>query len=372
MQIQQSKTAATNHVTELDIERIALWAGFYCSMFGLMVGLIIFAGNRPALAGGVSVGAVASTTGAVSAGVASGYAYYRLLISREPWLGQLPTWRQLVTLAGLILVHAASTVMVLLVVFSLMQQAFFGLHVDVLAGAIIVSVATGISAYLCLVATARTNSETLSMVLGIFMAAGVLISMLLAEDRGWWQSMFSALGTADAGLGSFWTFNTTLVISGLVLAAFTEFLTRDLFALARGYRCRPGLQMYRWAKYLRPRPRIVRWCLLAVSLGLTGIGLIPVNVAPEVHSVFVQIASVGMILLLAGSGVLLPGYPAVFHLMSLAALGGVWVAFLLWSEWSYYNLTGFELAVVAILFSWISVFIRTTSALRSDRDSSRA
>ncbi|MCZ4148255.1 hypothetical protein BZG21_27685, partial [Escherichia coli] len=40
-------------------------------------------------------------------------------------------------------------------------------------------------------------------------------------------------------------------------------------------------------------------------------------------------------------------------------------------KWSYYNLTGFELSVVAIMFSWISVFIRTTSAMTQDRSEPR-
>ncbi|PCC28691.1 hypothetical protein CIK76_10770 [Glutamicibacter sp. BW80] len=257
--------------------------------------------------------------------------------------------------------------MILMVAFHLMQQAFFGLRVDMLAGSLLVSGATGVSAYLCLVATARTNAETLSVVLGIFMASGVVISMLLAEDRGWWQSMFSSLGTYDAGIGSFWTFNTTLVVSGLVLMAFTEFMTRDLAKLSRTYRCRPSLEKYRIAKHLRPRPGVVRWCLLAVALGVILIGVVPVNVAPEVHAAFVRLAAAGMMLLLTGTTVLLPGYPVVFHLMSLTALGALWLAFLLWQEWNYYNLTGFELAVVAILFTWISVFIRTTSALIHDK-----
>jgi len=353
--------------TELEIERQALWAGFFCSILGLVVGFILFVGNRPGLSGGLSVGAVAATTGGICAALVSVIAFRRLLISREPWLRRIPKWRQIVTMLGLLMVHAASTIMILMVAFHLMQQAFFGLHVDVVAGALLVSGATGLSAYLCLVATARTNAQTLSVILGIFMASGVVISMLLAEDRGWWQSMFSSLGTYDAGIGSFWTFNTTLVISGLVLAAFTEFITRDLARLARTYRCRPGFEKYRISKFVRPRPSIVRWCLLAVALGVILIGVVPVNVAPEVHGAFVQLAAVGLVVLLISTVVLLPGYPVVFHLMSLTALGALWLAFLLWQEWNYYNLTGFELAVVAIIFTWISVFIRTTSALIHDK-----
>ncbi|HCJ53761.1 MULTISPECIES: hypothetical protein [Glutamicibacter] len=357
----------SKRVTELDIERRALWAGLFCSLFGLIVGFIVFAGTRPAIFGSLSVGAVSAVTGAVSAGTSSAYAFRTMLRAREPWLKRIPKWRQVMVALGLVLVHVASTVMILLVVFHLFQQAFYGLHLDVLAGSLAVAAATGIAAYLSLEATARINAETLSVVLGIFMAAGVLISMLLAEDQGWWKSMFSSLGTTQAGMGSFWTFNLTLVISGLVLAAFAEFLTRDLVRLSQTYRCRPSLERYKLARMVRPRPRIVRWCLLLVAVAIIGIGMVPYNLSIEGHSAFVQLASISMIILLLGTVVLLPGYPAVFHLLSYTAVGAIWVAFLLWTEWSYYNLTGFELSVVAILFSWISVFIRTTSAMTQDR-----
>ena len=366
MPYQYPDATASRRITELDIERRALWAGLICSIFGLAAGLIFFAGERPALFGRWSVGLVSAICGATAAASSSAYAFRFILRHREPWLRRIPAWRQLITAIGLILVHAASSVMIILVLFHLFQQAFLGLRLDVLAGGLAVSAVTGLTAYLCLVATARTSAETLSVVLGIFMAAGVLISMLLAEDQGWWRSMFSFLGTSQAGHGSFWTFNLTLIISGLVLAAFTEFLTRDLVLLSRTYRCRPALRRYRLARRVRPRPRIVRWCLVVVATAIVGIGMVPVNVSTQVHSGFVQMASVAMIILLAGTAVLLPGYPAVFHMMSMAAVAAVWAAFILWHDWSYYNLTGFELSVVAIMFSWISVFIRTTAAMTRD------
>lgn len=363
---QNSHAIYSVRISELAIERRALWAGLICSIFGLSAGLIFFAGERPELFGRWSVGWVAALCGGTAAAAMSAYAFRYILRYREPWLRMIPVWRQLLTALGLIVVHAASSVMIILVIFHLFQEAFVGLHLDVLAGSLAVSAVSGLVAYLCSVATARTSAETLSVVLGIFMAAGVLISMLLVEEQGWWRSMFSYLGTTHAGRGSFWTFNLTLIISGLVLAAFTEFLTRDLVLLSKTYRCRPALRRYKLARKLRPRPRVVRWCLVVVSVGIIGIGLVPVDVSKEVHSGFVQLASVAMIILLAGTAVLLPGYPAVFHLMSLAALGAVWLAFILWHNWTYYNLTGFELSVVAIMFSWISVFIRTTAAMTHD------
>jgi len=91
-------------------------------------------------------------------------------------------------------------------------------------------------------------------------------------------------------------------------------------------------------------------------------GLVPVNTLGNLHASGVWVATGALLILLAGSVFLFPGFPAVFHLLSLAALGGIVLCMLLWLEWDYYNLTGFELAAVAVLFGWISAFIRTTSA----------
>ena len=356
--MQYLEVTPARRVTELDIERHGLWAGLFCSVLGLAAGLLVFAGQRPAVFGGVSAGLVAAICAAVSAAVCTVHAFRSMLLAREPWLKRIPAWRRWAAGTGLLLVHAASVALAVLVVALLLQRAFFGLQLDLLSASLAVAAASGISAYLCLVSIARTTSESLSVVLGLFMASGVLVSMLLAEDPWWWRSMFSALGTRQAGAGSAWIFNSTLVISGLVLAALVEFLTRDLARIALRYQSRS-----RWRK---PRPAFVRWCLLLVAAGIIGVGVFPVSLAELLHSSCVRLAAVAMIVLLAATVLVLPGFPLVFHLMSYAAIGAFWAGFELWNSWGYYNLTGFELAAVAVIFSWIAAFIRTTAAMQRD------
>ncbi|MHC6177918.1 hypothetical protein [Glutamicibacter sp. X7] len=352
-----------SQVSKLDIERHALWAGAAGSVLGLIVALIVFAGRRPPLAGGLSVGSVSALTAGAAVVAASVWGFRQLLVVREPWLADIPPWRKALTMTGLVLVHSGGIVMALSTLFYLAQQAFFGLDVDALAGSLFVAAATGIGCYIALGSTARTDAASLAGVLGVFMVAGVSISMLLAEELGWWRVMFSALGTSRAGAGSFWTFNTTLVVSGLVLASLTEFLTRDLARLGAIYRQRVLARPRRWGKVFRPRPWFVRWCLLLVAAAVVFIGLVPVAPAESLHSAFVRIAAAGMMVLFAGSLLLFPGFPAAFHLFSVASLIAVVLANLLWTRWHYYNLTGFELVAVAICFGWLSVFIRTTAAM---------
>lgn len=347
---------------ELEIERHALWTGLICSLLGVGVGLLLFSGRQPALYGGLSVGTVAAVAGGVAAAGSSVWGYKHLLVRREPWLGRLPVWRWLLISFSLLLVHAAIAVMGLSVFFHLMQRSFLGLYVDLYAGSALVGLAAGVSAYIAMEATARTTAQTLSVVLGGFMVSGVMLSMLLAEDPVWWQTMFSTLGTFDSGVLSFWSFNTTLLVTGLLLATFSEFMVRDLVQLARAHARRAKARGQKLSRIFRPRPRVVRGCLLIVAGGVMLAALVPVNTLGDLHASGVWLAAGALIVLLGGSVFLFPGFPAVFHLLSFAALGGMWLSMMLWLEWGYFNLTGFELAAVAILFGWISAFIRTTAA----------
>ena len=348
---------------ELDIERQALWAGLICSLLGTAVGLLLFAGGRPTLYGGLSVGALGAISGGIAAAGSSVWGFRHLLVQRERWLCELPRWRELNAMFALLLVHAAIAVMALNVFFYLIQRSFFGLTVDMFAGSVMVGLGTGLSAYISLEATARTSSHTLSVVLGGFMVSGVMLSMLVAENPIWWKTMFSTLGTFDSGVRSFWAFNTTLFVTGLVLATFSEFLLRDLSRLAQAYDRRARVRGQRLSRVFRPRPKVVRWCLLIVAGGVMLAAVVPVNTLGDLHASGVWAASAALVVLLAGSIFLFPGFPAIFHLLSLAALGGLVLSMMLWARWDYFNLTGFELAAVAVLFGWISAFIRTTAAL---------
>lgn len=337
--------------------------GLACTLLGLGVGLLLFSGQRPTLYGGLSVGSVAAVAGGVAAAGGSAWGYKFLLLRREPWLLSLQVWRWSLVLFSLILVNAAIAVMGLGVIFHLMQQSFLGLRLEPIAASVLTGMAAGVSAYVALETTARTTARMLSVVLGGFMVSGTMISMLVAEDPVWWHTMFSALGTLDSGVLSFWTFNTTLFTSGLVLATFSEFLLRDLVRLARAHDRRARVRGRRPSRVFRPRPKVVQGCLLVVAGGIMLAALVPVNTLGDLHASGVWLSAGALVVMLGGSVFLFPGFPAVFHLLSLATLGGMWLAMLLWLEWEYFNLTGFELVAVAILFGWISAFIRTASAM---------
>ena len=81
-----------------------------------------------------------------------------------------------------------------------------------------------------------------------------------------------------------------------------------------------------------------------------------------------RIAAGFIVVLMLGAAFWLPGFPWVFHLLSFACFLGLVGAALLWQPLAYYNLTAFELAVVGIVFGWLVVFIRTTTAALADKE----
>src|SRR5699024_6483632 len=112
--------------------------------------------------------------------------------------------------------------------FRLFQEAFQGLVVDAIAATVMLCLVTAAASYFGFSSASRATTSSISTLLALFMAAGVLASMLLAENPYWWHMFFSELGTGQAGILSFWTLNTTIAVAGIVLTTLAKFITPDL------------------------------------------------------------------------------------------------------------------------------------------------
>ncbi|MFB0833558.1 hypothetical protein ACX8Z9_03975 [Arthrobacter halodurans] len=347
----------------VEIESRSIWAAVLAGAAALAVGLIAFRGYRPPLAGDGSVAIHASVVCGATAGLAFVAGYVRNVRTVHVWWGSRPMLRQVVDVAALLVVHSSIAVMSSLVLFRLFQQAFFGLTVDAVAGATMLAVASGVAGYFAYTSGARITAATLSVLLAVFMASGMLVSMLFAENPLWWHSMFSELGTGQAGLTSFWTFNTTITTSGVILTTLSAFITRDLRRWAVALDARDERDGRRRRRFLRPRPGVVRACLIAGGVCMAGIGVFPVNSFEPVHTGFVRLLALILAVLLLGVPLWLPGFPGAFYLLSLIAVASLAGAAVLWRPLQYYNLTALELGAAGIVFGWLVVFIRTTAAV---------
>lgn len=367
------------------IESRAVLSAILGGVLGVLAGLVVFPGRHPELAGEQSIQFYASIVGGVAAGAAFLLGYSLNARMANLWLGQRPKLRQLIDAVALLVVHSSIAVMGALGIFRVFQEAFVGLRVDYLAGSALLGVVGVVAAYFSFNSGARLNAFSVSSLLGIFMASGVLVSMLYAENPYWWQVMFSELGTGQAGMTSFWTFNTTLVVSGIIITTLTAFITRDLRIWAERTRSRHQERLRRreeMDRALRGRvgaservrmavsrhvhtPRIgaVRIAMIGMGISLAGVGLVPINFHDQLHSTFTSGFGVFFIGLLVGLPYWLPGFPRATYLMSWLAAGVLVFAITLWKPIGYYNLTSLELIAAGVLFFWLIVFIRTVAAV---------
>ncbi len=374
------------------IESRAIWCAILGGLMGLVVGLVVFWGERVVLAeseysgDSPAVQFYASIVGGVAAGVAFLIGWSLNTRMANLWLGQRWRLRQLIDTLALVVVHSSIAVMAALGIFRLFQDAFIGLTVDDLAGAVFCGLVGAVAAYFSFNSGARINAFTLSTILASFMASGVLVSMLFAENPFWWHVMFSELGTGQAGSTSFWTFNTTLVVSGIIITTLTAFITRDLEiwaehtrdklteriqrrqqeAAAASSRGKVPLRLRATAPFARhlwtPRVMVVRIGMIVMGLSLAGVGLIPISLHHDAHVVATASFGLSFLFLLVGIPYWLPGFPRTFYLVSYLSAAGLVFAFTLWRPVGYYNLTSLELIGAAILFSWLIIFVRNIAA----------
>jgi hypothetical protein len=349
----ERRTAARRLTNPVVQESLAIWVAIASGLAGAAVGILLFQDRRP-LSGDGSVGMIAAITAGGCAGVACLVGLARSTRTTHQWMTQRRWGWFLADAVGLLVVHAAIAVMACLALFRLFQEAFTGLTVDRVAATVMMTVISATAGYLGFNSSARISTRSLSSLLAVFMASGMIVSMLLAENPFWWHAFFSELGTGQAGILSFWTFNTTLTVSGLVLTTLASFITQDLYAWGRAHESAGGR---------RARIAVLRWGLVVIGLCMIGAGVVPINLSDPVHSTFIRILGVVFILMLATIQLWLPGFPAAVYVASylMVALGVV--ATLLWLPLRYYNLTGFELAMAGIVYAWLVVFIRNLDAV---------
>ncbi|NLS10915.1 hypothetical protein HGQ17_13115 [Nesterenkonia sp. MY13] len=379
---QQAETQARLQVL---VESRAIWSALGGGLLGLVFGLVVFFDQRPSLAGDDSIQFFGSIIGGVAAGVAFLLGYSLNARMANIWIGQRPKLRQLIDTVALLVVHSSIAVMGTLGIFRVFQEAFIGLTVDHIAGSVLVSIVGGVAAYFSFNSGARITAFSLSTLLAVFMASGVLVSMIFAENPFWWHVMFSELGTGQAGLTSFWTFNTTLVVSGVIITTLTAFIARDLEIWADHERKKVARRLVERAQsnktksgrvplgtkiinafsghFRTPRVMAIRILMIVMGLSLAGVGLIPINLHHDGHVLVTAAFGASFLFILFSVPYLLPGFPRSFYVLSILAAGGLVFAFLLWMPVGYYNLTSLELIGVAILFAWLIVFIRNIAAL---------
>lgn len=310
----------------------------------LIVGPFVFRSSGTPLSGEVSVATVTSVLVAVLGGAAFASAYVRMARRTARWANRPLVWRVADALA---LTIAAATIgaMAALAAYTLFQRMFQGLLLGRIAATLMAAVTVAAGCYLLTVIAQGMSSSGVAVLLVSFLVAGVVASTLSADNPGWWQSNFSALGISTSSSAS--AFNFTVVIAGIVMTTLADYLSADLG---------------RWPSLGRRTVLAVRIVLTAIGLTLIGTGVIPVNRSRLVHDIFAITAIVGFGLLILAAPVLLRTLPSTFIVTTWVFGGLMLVIVLLWRVGRAYNFTAVELLSVLIIFAWLSLFARTVAS----------
>lgn len=333
------------------LENVALFLAAGGLAVGAAVGIITLRDFTPFQGGRWrSVGSIADISSGIMAGVVFLLTWLRFV--HPSWYQGVGMMRRVVHTVGLTLLMGTLTFFMVRAFNSIVDAAFFGLRFDVWSGATFIALTCGVSAYFAASVAARLTVESLSVVVSAFLVMGALMSAVNASDQYWWQVHFSSLGMAP-GLSGF-TFNYTLILTGVVIATIADFLAHDM----RRWLAATGQGLW--------KSRVVRVGLMVMGVALGGIGLIPVHISHAGHIFTTYVAVAAFFVLALVAPVILRGIPWGFRLASLLIVGFVALLGYLFKGIQYLGTTGFEMLAVSTVLVWMVLFIRTMAAVSRD------
>ncbi|MDR6969842.1 DUF998 domain-containing protein [Leifsonia shinshuensis] len=353
---QRSTERVTARAAALNLEGAAIVVGGAALVLGALASLPFFWGRSLPIAGPGSV----SQFTALAAGVVGVVAYvvgrlwHRDALtpfggspSRQP-AGDHPA-RRAVTASAVFdtivigIAHGIIALLGWLALGAVLADGFTDATVYAVSATALAGVAVGVTAYAVFLSATRIDLMRLSTVLAVFAIVGIIAAMLSAPDPHWWQYHLSALGMSNTV--SSLTFNLTLIVAGLMMAAIARYAT-DL----------TGVEPEQ-----RPRLLRVRVCLILIGVLLAGVGLFPLDVSQILHNVSAVGMLIAFALLVFWVRPALPGAPRSFFVFGYVSFGVI-VLVAVFFVTGYYVLTATELVAGVIVFGWLTVFLRVSGA----------
>lgn len=342
--LQRALSKPTQHAAEARAIYIATGA----FILGLIVALIAFWPNNQHLFGGKSIGLIASivaTSCSLIAFFIGNVGQYPL----DPKLTVVARVRNAFTKTALAFTHAAIVFLMTTAGYFIFSDAFKGLWLDPMISSFLVASTVSIATYIVYLAAVQITTLRVSTVLAIFLATGVITSMITTENPYWWQLHFSSLGADNTRSST--AFNLTLIIAGLVAVALSDFIASDFRHLKKAD-----------DRYQKDRANIIRVAIAVMGVCLAFVGIFVYNVHPALHVG----SAVGMAFIFMGmaafSPLLMPSFSRAFIGMTYGFLAALVVSIWLYVGIGYFTLTAFELMAFGVIFTWLVVFIRQIAA----------
>jgi hypothetical membrane protein len=328
--------------SERGLESLSLGIGAVAFVLVALVALLAFQFEPAPISGPGSVGqyaAIASGVVAILAFLAGRY------ITRTRTPGHRIGVLDVIDIAALSFAHGVIALLTWTLLAVILEQSFLGATVFALPALIISGAAAAVTAYATFYSSTHLDLQLLAVLLAVFLAEGVIASMLTSSDPDWWKNNLSALGMTDDI--SALAFNLTIIIAGVLVTTLARYATKGIPT---------------------PNPHGVARAtasLVVVGVFLTCVGLFPVDQFFALHT---GVAS-GMVV---AYGVLairlphwIPGMPRAFVLLGWLFLAVTLVLAVLFFV-GYYTLTAVELVAGILVFAWIILFIRNADALQRD------
>jgi hypothetical membrane protein len=327
---------------ERSLETLALGVGAVAFVVVAAVALLVFRLESAPIAGPGSIGQFAAVSSAVAAFLAFLAGRY---IVHDRAAGDKLRVLDILDIVALGIAHAVIALLTWTLLSVVLEQSFIGAEVFAVSLLILAGTAGAVTAYLVFYSATHIDLQLLAIILAVFLAEGVITSMLTASDPDWWMDNLSALGMPEDLSAR--TFNLTLIVAGFIVTTLARYSTRAI-------------------PTTHPRGlRNVRVCLIIVGIFLALVGVFPVDDFFALHTGVASGMVVGFATLIFGLPRWIPGLPKAF-----LSLGIVFVAVIIvlavFFAIGFYTLTAVELVAGILVFAWIVLFIRNSAALEQD------
>lgn len=330
-------------------ESRAIYSGLAAALAAFVIGYVTF-GDQTSLFGFGSIGFRTALLVTVACFVIFYAVRHREAEAKFVALGGWQKAGQVAEWLSLAAVYSIVGFLVTIGAFYVIDSGFVGLTLDPFSSALIAALFVGIASYVMYLLAQSLSSVQLSGVLGVFLLSGGLASMITAGDPQWWERHFSALG-AGGGLSGY-AFNGTLILAGFAIAVLAGYISNDFAAIRQ-----------RNKRYQSVRVNIIRTTLVLIGVFLAFVGLFVYDAYPFLHNSSAGGMAVLFVGLVLGLPWIAPAFSRAFFVFSYLLMAALVVSFWLYAGLGYFNLTVFELIAVAIIFGWLTVFIRQVAAV---------
>lgn len=256
-------------------------------------------------------------------------------------------WRVVPVTVGAVIV----TGLAMIFAFIIVNAAFPDVRISAYAAPLATAIMIGAIAYFVARAFYYVRAPGLLVIVVIALMGTLMFAGALNDDPLWYEGSFSGLGMTQSNSRS--VFNVGLIITGMLIIAWSQFLLDDLAVLVK--------RGFMQAKHLN----WLRILFIVAGIFLAMVGVVRWGIGPLgniLHDVFAGGAGVALGIVLVGMYWFIPHFPKWFYYISWGMLALIVGAVIL-KIVGLFSLTGIELYGFGAACLWLLIFMRSAQNL---------